>query len=461
MALSTELPPIYSGLEHALVSIVLALGTISAHDGTISLHGPRSSTTALPMDSPIGHGCCEGDLYTTGLCCESTVERSDPVLHAEIGTHDDRYSASSNLPDIGNMSHHVPEEGYVCLIEVAPGSRHFARARHIIDSCSKGDKLLLAQIYLLMGLYHGQLAQVRESMGYYTKAGRLLLLLIDQYNLCDDNVNSHHNAEDRYRKTQGRIKNKRHNLIILASWACLQLESDVLADLNLPSSGIRNVQHLLPLPLDLSADRDASAAHKEERDIFEPRRDIFIHFTAQSFLTKRLNLVHAQLYGLGPLNSSPEEMQQIIDSHRTILDHWRASLPQDLAWNDSDPPSPDILSARLQARYWSARYIITRPFLDYTLHIIPQLSKGRNIEEAALDGSGVPRSGTDIHTFNAIQLMQSAEIWLASQECILAAARRTIAFDGITERLVTTNIHGTAHAFVSQLSFVLTRDADM
>lgn len=60
-------------------------------------------------------------------------------------------------------------------------------------------------------------------------------------------------------------------------------------------------------------------------------------------------------------------------------------------WNDSEPPHPDILAARLRAKYYGARYITTRPFLDYALHVMDEVERGINLEEVTKDARGDKR----------------------------------------------------------------------
>lgn len=159
-------------------------------------------------------------------------------------------------------------------------------------------------------------------------------------------------------------------------------------------------------------------------------------------------MVHRQLYSPDCLEYSLTEIQEILHSHQETLGCWQERLPESLRWGSSDPPPSDILAARLQAKYWHAQCILTRPFLDFVLHILPYLSAGRAVEDTALDAKGTQRSAADIQIFKAIQSMQPDTVWQACERCIEAAARSTIVFDGIPGPLIVTNIHGTAHACV-------------
>lgn len=440
---STSKLPIGSCLEHALMYAVLALGRIVAHKGPLTAKSTDcdSHMTAIRIDSR--HGISD-----RRDCRRET--REDSHSTAALSPLDITWAeslAGSTLAGTSPLSSDSQDGTPYACSSTIPGIDEYDTAELTLENCQHGDDLLLAQIYILMGLYNGQLVLVAESMKCYAEAGRLLVLLIDQYNLHADNPSPQDGVEDRYHQTQARIKDKRHNLIVLASWTCMQLESDILADLHLPSSGMQSIQHLLPLPHDQSGLNERNGTPiTRALEAYENRDDLMIYFTAQLFLQKRLNIAHAQLYSPECSDRSPTEIQGILDGHHNILDRWRNQLPQSLTWSDSDPPSSDILSARLQATYWKAQNVVTRPLLNFVLHILPHLQDGRAVEEAAISFSGKPFSPADIQIFTAIQLMQPEEVWQACERCVEAAARSTVAFDGISDRLIVGNIHGTAHS---------------
>ncbi|EHA18725.1 hypothetical protein ASPNIDRAFT_119094 [Aspergillus niger ATCC 1015] len=132
-----------------------------------------------------------------------------------------------------------------------------------------------------------------------------------------------------------------------ACWTCLQLESDILADLNLPASGISHSEGRIGLPkgraLCLSQDGFSSNS-----------MGMFI-YSARIYLTKILNRLDSHLY----------TFERILSMN---LEQWRKDLPESMTWKDTDPPSPDINVAHMRAKYYSAQYLIHRPLLYYALH---------------------------------------------------------------------------------------------
>jgi hypothetical protein len=77
---------------------------------------------------------------------------------------------------------------------------------------------------------------------------------------------------------------------------------------------------------------------------------------------------------------------------------------------------------------------------------MPYVKEGSSVEEVALDVNRNPRDKADIHLFKAIELMGEGEVREACKRCIEAAMQSTVALDGVPDRLIVTNIHGTAHA---------------
>lgn len=440
--------------SNALIYLVLALGKICAHDGP--LPGPvqesvSNANASLPHRFSGGlrmHGAppTPTNVESSSATPTATPDRFhtprghlsiDPV--AENGSHRSSFGGSSSFSQTAKN------------MDIIPGIAYYSKAAAILGEQGDANDLIHAQIFLLAGLYKGQLARVKESMSRFFMAGRAVLTLLDQYKLYNDKYwNNYWTAHGDVRKKHehGRklIADKRQNLIVLAAWTCLQLESDILAELRLSSSGIQDIEDFLLMPHGLAEEETYEDLARHKRRKGEINNDIMMFYTAQMYLRKRLNQVHRELYGPECLNLPPTEVRAMLDGHQATLDKWRASLPDALKWSDGEKPPPDILSARLRAKYWGAQYVVNRLFLDYALHIMRPVREGRSVEKAALDAHGNPRDKAEIHLFKAIQLTGEDAVWDACRRCIEAAMQSTVALDGVPGRLVVTNIHGTAHA---------------
>ena len=433
---------------NAIVWLVLALGKICLHkeplpqtvpDGmrntntviTHQLTGNPGLTGSSPISATIKPSPMSPKSTPT---TNPTPPNTDGAVRADARSR--RSSADCGPPTVGPRN-----------LDIIPGLAYYAKAAEILGDQGDGNDLVHAQMFLLAGLYKGQLARVKESMSWFTMAGRAIINLLDRYKLYNDNYwTAYGDIRKQHEKGQARIKDKRHSLIVLASWTCLQLETDILAELRLPSSGIQNLENMLLMPHNMPDDEKENyegLAHDGSQDSYD---NILMFYTSQMFLRKKLNQVHKEMYGDQCLTQTLAQVGEMLRGHESILSYWRETLPPNLRWNDDDPPPSDILQARLRAKYWGARYVINRPFLDFALHIMPHAKDGRNIEDVAKDVHNNPRDKAEIHLFKAIELMGDKEVWNASKRCIDAAEYSTVAFDGISGRLIVTNIHGTAHA---------------
>ena len=135
-------------------------------------------------------------------------------------------------------------------------------------------------------------------------------------------------------------------------------------------------------------------------------------------------------------------------------------MPVGLKWNDDDPPAKDINTARLRAKYYGAQYIIHRPFLRYALdsHMkfqeYPSPNHHARVDHQSRSSSYAPQllerknSGMGPPGPTQKEKIQHTEIMASARTCVAAAMQSTVAFDGIIsrQRLIVTNIFGTAHA---------------
>ncbi|KAH0548116.1 hypothetical protein GP486_008154, partial [Trichoglossum hirsutum] len=153
------------------------------------------------------------------------------------------------------------------------------------------------------------------------------------------------------------------------------------------------------------------------------------------------------------------------------LGRWKNVLPQQLRWEDDEPPPSDINAARLRAKYYGARYIIHRPFVHHALHplvphgtypVLPEdgsaqlagrlsnQSSPTNLAalpaNAAFEPTGRRKSGMAMAPLEPVAGVVDKSVIDACKSCIGAAIQSTKAFHGVRGRPIVTNIFGTAHA---------------
>jgi len=255
-------------IEHspgnAVVLLVLALGKICLHKAPLPGFVPDSK---LQTNTVIAHSAGvrgTGDVNTSFSMSSpgSAIMRSahmspqsplatphnQPVSPVDHGyRHDARHSAP--------MTNGAASSRFGKNIDVIPGLSYYAKATEIIGEQADGNDLIHAQIFLLAGLFKGQLARVKESMSWIQMAGRALLSLLDRYKLYNHRYWKENGADSKVpdpnpqATAQARIKDSRHILIVIAAWTCLQLETDILAEMKFPPSGIQEKEPLLLFPI--------------------------------------------------------------------------------------------------------------------------------------------------------------------------------------------------------------------
>lgn len=428
---------------NAIVYLVLALGKICLHKDALPAVVPDNRLNANAVVTHQLTGTITGSSPISATIKPSpispnTTPATQPTPPAEGSMPFQSRSRRSSMEGV------TPAAGPRNL-DVIPGIAYYAKAAEILGDQGDGNDLVHAQMFLLAGLYKGQLARVKESMSWITMAGRAVLILLDRYKLYGkDYWTAYGDVQKQLQKGQSLIKDKRSNLIVLASWTCLQLESDILAELRLPASGIQSQENMLLMPHNVPEDETYDGLDPDARE--DDYNKIMMSYVAQMYLRKRLNQVHREMYGPDCLNESLDTVRAMLKGHESTLDTWREQLPYLYRWNDDDEPAEDILAARIRAKYWGARYVVNRPFLDYALHILPHVKNAMKVQDVARDVHGNPRDKAEIHLFEAIEGMGESAIWQASKRCIDAAMQSTVVLDNVPDRLIMTNIHGTAHA---------------
>ncbi|KAH7016299.1 uncharacterized protein B0I36DRAFT_44938 [Microdochium trichocladiopsis] len=313
--------------------------------------------------------------------------------------------------------------------DVIPGLEYFALATDILGSHLGGIDLKHVYAWVLAGLYYGQLARAVESWAYI-KQGCIVLQEVMR-----TSIYRFHEIKmgDGYVPQESR----RDNLVLLAYWTCLQLESDILAELPLSQSPILQHEDNMPYP-----NTTFVTAHG-----YNP--EVCGSYFAQLHLRRQLNEIHSHLYNPDKIHrpSSPETIDEGIHGLQTQLktsrDIW---VPAAFRWHDDEPPAGDILSARLRAKYWGSQVIIYRPFvrhllekepIPYGAYEDPRLPPPEMFHELAINIGDKPvPEGVDPRTLNYARLG------------IEALVQSTSAFHGMPrkQRIIVTNIFGTAHA---------------
>jgi hypothetical protein len=395
-----HVPPIEHSVANAIVLLVLALGKVTAHREP--LPGP-ASTAAMRTSTP--HSALYSDLPMPASAPTSPFNN-------QMGIN-------------GVTTNHSSLQGK--NMDVIPGLAYFNVAADILGELPGGADVSHIQAYLLAGLYMGQLARIIPSHFYINKACIAAQILIESAPYVQNTMNK-----------------SRRNLINFAFWSCLQLESDIAAELELPLSGIgrfESPQHK-ELPTGETLDRIPESRSDD---------DILRFYSYQISLRTTLNSIHAMLYRESKnFNSRPSDsIMSVLDIN---LENWRKML-NDWDWDDDDHQHANINVARMRGKYYGAKYIIWRPVLRFALdQEFPSSGAKRPSESPAALGHGSEVTSPSISNLNTSQPPGSdfpyirPELLEGSRKCVEAAIRSTTSFDKVPRRLVVPNIFGTAHA---------------
>ncbi|KAL4942013.1 hypothetical protein BDV06DRAFT_222571 [Aspergillus oleicola] len=399
-------PPVRKTLGNAIILLLLALGRVCEVRNE-PIRGPCTDQIIDYRREPISG---VGDL----------ASQSD-LMSWPI---DEKFITLPDRPDLENQ-------------DTVPGLAYYAYASMILSEKHAVTNLPYVQATLLAGLYMGQLARPIQNHGWIELSCHACQNLI--------RPGRYEALEDGYEQ----------DAIHFAYWTGLQLESDLLAELDLPASGITRSESRIPLPKGIWT-------LNLPNSISDPNTIMMFFYSAQTHLRKILNRVHRDLYkvekqGQDRWSSSVQETLSM------NLDLWRSALPTEMRWMDDDPPSDDINVARMRAKYWGARYIIHRPLLYHALHYagpesppidspIAYNDYGPMPQQASPQAPGMTRASSDMSYSQGANGTRKShrdlpmKLRRACLVCVQSAIKSTEAFDGIKGRPVVTNIFGTAHA---------------
>lgn len=417
-----------ANIEHsvanAIVLLVLALGRVCAYRQP--LPGP-ASTAAMHTSTPHTMHSTLSDLPFPKSAPTSPFSNQ----HHLNGQNPTLVSSPSN-PQGKNM-------------DVIPGLSYYAVAADILGELPGGVDVSHIQANLLAGLYMGQQARILPSHYYISVACRACQVLIESTDY-----------------KNGNMRPARRNLINFAFWSCLQLESDLLAEIDLPPSGItryESTQHR-EMPTGLTLESIPESASQE---------DILRFYSYQIQLRRTMNEVHSALYKQkGPQKEQQKESDKhnkrpqlsLMDVLYNNLNSWRTML-NDWDWDEDDHQSESINVARMRAKYYGAKYIIHRPALFHALRMVgPPPTPGSKYSDSP--EPGVAFQSPVQHGYSPFPVGRrnsemgppgrTASVKLedgiieAAKMCVEAAVRSTTSFDKVPRRLIITNIFGTAHA---------------
>ncbi|EPE10638.1 c6 zinc finger domain containing protein [Ophiostoma piceae UAMH 11346] len=335
-------------------------------------------------------------------------------------------------------------------IDEIPGLDYFAVACDIMGQHIGGRELQHVWVFIIACLYYGQLGRPIQSLEMVAIAGRHLQAIIrpnlHRYSMMRSEATRRQEYPHNFKPIHIE-HHHRDNLYIFAFWTCLQLESDILAELRLPPSGILAYEQQMPYPSGEEALRHGF------------RHYVIESYSAQLYLRNQLNNIHKNLYDGSRGDGHPNHQQ--IDVFTDVLDATRW-VPLCFAFSDEDAPPREILAARLRAKYWGGQVILHRFFIKRILEANYCKRERQQKKEAAAKalaeyrsrGESPPEGFIMPEAYDLDAAAQAREKEIYSLYSLQLAARgiqalieSTRAFHGLPEkRFIITNVFGTAHA---------------
>ncbi|KAF5657488.1 hypothetical protein FHETE_10407 [Fusarium heterosporum] len=230
------------------------------------------------------------------------------------------------------------------------------------------------------------------------------------------------------------IQETNDNKLALAFWTFLQLESDLIAEMQLPPSGLLSYENDIPHP-------NMSLLEGFDRRILDS-------YLGQLYLRTHLNSIRRMFYTPEDPTKAGKDTFKNVDVIPDAISSMRWVAPS-FAFGEDDSPADDILTARLRAKYWGAQVITYRPSIRQILqfsHWIKNHASSPNFPTVSSEFRQdviAPVIHPKARTHRGID----SQVIELAKKGIKALIESTRAFHGLGyKRPIITNIFGTAHA---------------
>lgn len=231
--------------------------------------------------------------------------------------------------------------------EELPGLSYFSAAWTLLPAVMTRNSVLAAQCVILASAYLFYMVRPLEAWTLLSNASMKLQLLLGN---------------------PSRVPGQWKELSTRVYWNTLLFESDLLAELDLPHSGIVHFEELVDLPGGFEPEDEEDEEDEGSIRIEEKLVDAMIcqdelwYFLAEIALRRLLNRVSHMIYqkdsiltlaSLGPIASELDFQ----------LSQWYESLPQPVRFPLSGGPTLSPIQTVLRLRYFACRTIIYRPYI--------------------------------------------------------------------------------------------------
>lgn len=232
-----------------------------------------------------------------------------------------------------------------------PGLAYFAAAWAILPSVMMRNSAIAAQCMVLASAYLFYLVRPLEAWTLLSNVSMKLQLLLGNPN---------------------RVPAQWKELSVRVYWNSLLYESDLLAELDLPHSGIVNFEEVVDLPGGFEEEDDDEDEGMNGENDEEDRnsrlaeeytgRDELWYFLAEIALRRLLNRVSHLIYQKDSTHTLAS-LGPIVSELDFQLSQWYESLPQPVQFPLTTTPLSNSVQTVLRLRYNACRTIIYRPYI--------------------------------------------------------------------------------------------------
>jgi hypothetical protein len=223
----------------------------------------------------------------------------------------------------GSISRIVPQED-------PPGLQYFTAAWSLLPGMMTTNNVLAAQCHLLAAAYLFYLVRPMEAWNLLCSTSTKLQLLL---------------------MTPNRVPPQQRELVERIYWNALLFESDLLAELDLPHSGVVQFEENVGLPGGFEGEEGEQVG-----------RDELWYFLAEIALRRLLNRVSQLIYSKDSM-ASTTSLEPVVAELDYQLTQWYESLPLPLQFPFARTPLQDPVQAVLRLRFFACKTIIYRPYI--------------------------------------------------------------------------------------------------
>lgn len=219
--------------------------------------------------------------------------------------------------------------------EDPPGIPYFTAAWALLPGMMTSNSVLAAQCYLLATAYLFYLVRPLEAWNLLcTTSTKLQLLLMHP----------------------DRVSPEQRTMMERIFWNALMFESDLLAELDLPHSGVTAMEENVGLPGSFQGDEQEAVG-----------RDDLWYFLAEVALRRLLNRVSQLIYSTNsPVSTAT--LAPLVAELDFQLHQWYEGLPPALQFPFTRNVLPDPVQSVLRLRFFACQTLIYRPYIMEVLN---------------------------------------------------------------------------------------------